>query len=54
MITLVVLYVVAGIAGMYGLKTGVDTYTHLDDNDTRRYEKCVAKASDVSDCRGLE
>lgn len=54
MIAAIVLYAVLGLTGIYGTSKVVDTYTHLDDNDTRRYEKCVEHAGDVSQCRSLE
>lgn len=54
MITLIVLYVVIGIGGSYGIKKTADVYLHLDDNDAKRYESCVNKATTVKECEDLE
>lgn len=54
MITLIVLYVVIGIGGGYGIKKGADVYLHLDDNDVKRYESCVNKAENLKQCGDLE
>jgi len=54
MIEVVVLYIVLGITGIYGVKKAADVYQGLDENDVVRYEKCVEAAEKVKECKDLE
>jgi len=54
MLTVIVLYVVLGITGIYGMKEGSRAYLHLDDNDVARYEACIEITKEPKECKDLE
>lgn len=54
MIEVVVLYVVLGLTGIYGIKKGAEIYVQADEYDVTRYEACVNAAEKVKECKDLE